>query len=512
VATEASGYACRAGSRCWDGKVSRRALVASAAAAVAMAGCARPDRVLATFGMTTPLKIQIVGLPASQVRDLVAALMACQSAYEKASRGSVALRVTTALVPDDTWYGCSPPPRTNGGCPTGAYPASPAQVNVSAMLILGSNTAGQIGSSGVPLWLVRGRTRLDVQFGGGTLLAPVVSSMVQDWPDIVIGYDLWQYWFAPLAADLTEPWKTLPEDRQGLPANFQRYARFFSPQRGTFVAAFPLLRNPMMLANFDPLTPWTWPQVVSTFRTSPPGHVGFVWDTTGFGQSALYPEPTEWAAAMVVASGGTLATTTAGTSTPAFASLAAETGLRSVVDVITAGPPPPPSDFNTIPVQPTYMYNPLGGVRRPFGIEGRPLMPWPAGPVRTAVPCTYLCATVVAMGAQVRQAQDFASFLMHPSSQQQLVRWQGGLALRADQAHAQAALLFPGLPTDLAESLLSSANDLTSSDVFGGEKTLENAAAYDDVADGFASALAAIEAPGFDREQINAALQQAVSG
>ncbi len=489
--------------------MSRRALLASAAAGVALGGCVRPSRLLATFGVPTTLKLLVVGVPAAQAADLVAALGACQDAYATAERGLVHLRVTTSLVPNPAWYACSPPPIRPPQTCADRSPVSTVNLPDNALGLLGAAATGQIGSGGMPELLARGRTRYEVKFGDRRLLTPVVQAAWPEWPDIVVGFDLWQCWLAPLAADLAQQWKTTTEDRQGLPGDFERHARFFADRVGTFVAAFPLLRNPMVLENLDPVTPWTWDQVIATLRKPPSGRAGFTWDTTPFRQSLLYPQTTEWAAAMVAGSGGKLATIGAGVPMANFLSPAAEAGLNSVAGVIAAGPPPadPSSSY---PVAPKYMFTVMGGVRWWRYATGG--LPWPAGPVRTAVPCTYLCATVVSLGKQVQQARDFASFLMHPTAQAELARWQGGLPLRLDQARVQAGQRFPHMPADLVEQLASGANDLTASDLYGGDKTVANAEAYDAVADRFAAAFAALPSAGTDPGQIAAVVRQATSG
>lgn len=469
-------------------KTSRRALLAGAAAAVAFSACARPERLLATFGVPTPLHVHIVGLPAEDVSDLGAALAACHTAYEKAGRGLVSVRITTGRIPDLDWYLCTPPPMPPAGCPPGASPASSVQVSAETLILGGATGASppraQIATQGTRQLLVRGRTRLHVEFGDGALLPPVINPTLGDWPDIIVAYDLWQYWLVPLAVDLAEQWKTTSDDRQGLPGNFERYARFFASGRGTFVSAFPLLRNPMMLFNFDPgVTPWTWLRLIAALKTS---KSRTPWVTTLFSPSRLFPEATETGAATVVAFGGRLGTTTPERSEPDWTSSEADAGVKMVSDIVSAGlAPDDPTDTRYFPVIPQYMWNAFGGASQPFSL----LQPLPAGPARTAVPCTYLCATVVSRSQRVQQAQDFASFLMHSASQTELARWMGGLPLRVAHALPEVRARFPKLSADLAEQVASGANDLAAPDLSGGEKTVANAATYNGVADGFVTAL-----------------------
>lgn len=490
-------------------KVPRRALLASAAAAVALGGCARPDRLLETVGVPTPLHVHVIGLPADQAADLVAGVRACQAAYANAHRGRVTLEVTTSLVPDSARYRvyCPIPGNPTQRCRAAAYPATPAQADPLA--VSGGAALGQIGLDGIPLWLARGRTGLDILFGDTGLLPPVLTDLETPWPDIIIGYDIWQYWLAPLAADLEAQWKVTTDARDGLPPNFDRHGRFFAPGHGTFVAAYPLLRNPMMIENVDPVTPWTWAQVISALDAPPASEPGARWDTSRFRRSLLYPDATEWAAAMVAGSGGQLATMTGGfPPVAAFASPAAELGVRWAAEVIAAGPPlaDPSAGALIYPVGVKHMFTVFGGTSQGYSMGG---LPWPAGPVRTAVPCTYLCATVVALGKRVQAAQDFASLLMHPAAQTELARWKGGLALRPEQALPRVPGVFPNMAADLAEVLVSGANDLTSSDLYGGEKTVANATVYDSAADWFAAALAAIPSAGTDPGRIAAVLTEA---
>lgn len=240
----------------------------------------------------------------------------------------------TALVPDDTWYRCVPPTPT--ACPPGWYPASPAKRSLPALLA--PSRAGQLGVGGVPTLLLRGRTALDVKFGDGALHEPAISSTYQGWPDVLLAFDMWQYWLAPLAVDLAEQWKTVTEDRGGLSPHVERFARYYAAKRGTFLAAFPILRNPMTIYNFDPVEPWDWAHVISAI-TRPSGPA---FNTQAFVPSDLYPQATELAASVVLAFGGSIGRASPERTAPAFDTAAASQALTSLAEIVNASVDPEP--------------------------------------------------------------------------------------------------------------------------------------------------------------------------
>ncbi len=487
-----------------DGRLSRRSVLAAAGAtAAALAGCARPNAVLRGFGIGIPLHVHVIGLPGPQADGFITALTRCASAYARADRGLVDLTCTTSPIPDLSWYDCPSP-----GCPPWALPASTAAKPSAFDLVEGGGaTEGQIGN-GLAQFLVRGRTRLRVRFGGGQLFQPRLAPETTGRPDLIIAYDLWQYWLAPLAVDVSEQWKTATDDSAGLPSAFQRQARHFVEGRGTFVAAFPLLRSPMVLVSPPAATPWDWPHLVSavTHYRGP-----FALQTTDFVQSPLYPEATELACALVTAYGGTVGTTTTDGTAPAFSSAQAAAALSDLAAIAGAGPAGTTNGIH--PLYLTYLWSPLAGVRHlfqyPFGPRGFAFQPLPPGPARAAVPCTYLAATVVATGRYVPQAQDFAGFLMNPRSQAELTAPTVGLALRTTDALAQTAALFPLLTRSAAEALASSDNDLVAAEVYGGDETDANASGYDGIADRFAVAFSEAEA---HPARVAAILQQSATG
>lgn len=462
-------------------RLSRRQLMGAAVAssALTLIGCARPLPE-ALLGRTR-LRIRMVGFPPELSGVLSALMEACRIAYERARRGAPELTVSTSLVPDSAWYRCS-------HCQSDDLPASPAPP-ITNGIQLDEPQIAQIGRDGIGTLEVRGRTRLDIKFGNGNIVQLPETINAIDMPDSIVAYDLWQYWLTPLAADISETWKTVADDRVGVQA-FERYARFFSASRGTFAAAFPIVRNPMVIVNSGAASPWQWSTIAQDLqrRTA---------DTSLFRQSLLYPEATELAASLVVAFGGTVGRADPAVCQKAFSLPQASRGVTFDVGLLRAPPRPgslPPQLPGFDSVFPAYMWNPLGGVRADFGLPSSHFWPLPSGPVRDAAPCTYLCATVVGTGKNVPKALDFASFLMNPSSQTVLGAWDGGLPLRQTQALSIIRNRFPWLTMSLAARLASASADLTAEDVFGGDETVANAASYDAVADAFASAVAQAQA------------------
>ena len=298
-------------------------------------------------------------------------------------------------------------------------------------------------------------------------------------------YDLWQYWLTPLAEDISETWKTAIDDRVGV-NEFERFSRFFAAPRGTFAAAFPILRNPMVIVNSGTVSPWEWGTVAQALAHS-------TLDSSLFMESPLYPEATELAASLVFAFGGTVGRADSAVCQKAFTSPQGSQGVTLVAGLVRAPQPAgplPPQPEGPDSVFPAYMWNPLGGVRADFGLPFSNFWPLPSGPVRSAAPRMYLCATVVRTGRNVPLALDCASFLMNPSSQAALGAWDGGLPLREDQALPSVRTRFAWLTTPFAERLASASDDLTASDIFAGDETVANAPSYDAVADAFASAVA----------------------
>ena len=313
--------------------LSRRALLLAACSSSALAGCGQgAAQLLGGLAPPTALQVEIVGMPPAISASLAAALDRCASAYQSANRGRVALRVSHSLTPNPAWYAaCSVPPQPPP-CPGFAQPAAAPSV----LQIAGLEELGQLGSSGIASLLISGRTRLNVQFGTAELRLPVpnpnpVSGTL---PDIVIAYDLWQYWIAPLAVDLSGSWPLYPDDRAGLPDSIQRFGRFFTPQDGMRFAAYPLLRNPMLLLGTMPSLgqePWDWSRLIRATVAYSAG----IW-TGGFLQDPLYPEATELAAAMVVAFGGQLASGGAQTVSAVFSQSAAVRALEDLSYIVLA--------------------------------------------------------------------------------------------------------------------------------------------------------------------------------
>ncbi len=112
----------------------------------------------------------------------------------------------------------------------------------------------------------------------------------------------------------------------------------------------------------------------------------------------------------------------------------------------------------------------------------------PSGPVRTAVPCIYVCATVFSTSQNAAAAQDFSNFLLSRPAQAQLAQWAGGIPLRPGDA---VPILQRWPQVQQAEDIASGASDLTAADIYGGEETTANQRAYDAVADAFSNFLAA---------------------
>ena len=399
-------------------RLSRRGLLfgACSAAAVVAAGCGRPTALLQAFGVQTHLRLELLGLPSAAVRQVTPLLQVCAAAYRAKGRGLIALDISDSPIPDTNWYQpCSP-----GQCPP--PPAEAVQV-ASALQLFNPAAVGQLGMGGVPKFLVRGRTRLGVRFGTGGLVPPEPAGAAATGPDIVVAYDLWQYWLAPLATDIAATWKLDSGDRVGLSSTFDRYGKFFTAARGTFLATFPVLRNPMVLwgvSTLGAVDPWDWNHVVGGIA-----HWGPRIDTASFVQDDLYPQATEAACALVAAYGGTVGQAGPSATAARFTQPAGVRALTALASIIAAGSRQPVSAAGLPLLVPDYLQPALWGMRGGYAPNRWAIQPLPAGPARSATPCTYLCATVFATGAHAAIAEDFCSSLQSQPAQTILAGWRG---------------------------------------------------------------------------------------
>lgn len=466
-------------------RTGRRQLLGAAGAIVAasglgvlsgsLSGCA-PVGLAGLPGLLAALRVRIIGLPPDVGQALGEALQGCAQSYSS-SGGFVRLDISVTPIPDLSWYGQD----TCGGPNVGCFAEAVEILSAAQMSRLSSQ--GQLWANGAPLFLVRGRTRYRVKFGDGTLARVQPALERGAGPDIVLSYDLWQYWLVPFAEDMAPAWRLYGDYRDGLLSNVDRFGQFYSAANGTFLAAAPVLRNPMVLLGAGSLadvTPWDWGQVVQSI-------VGGVHPvpTSGFDQDPLYPESTEAAAAAVVAYGGTLAHATSSSvvetlsTTPTLAALAGLGALMKRDQSTGSGV--------AVGLRPSYLWDPLWGDRRNcWSCFGGPVRPLPAGPARRAVPCVYLCASVFSTSRHIAAAQEFCNFLLSKPAQAQLAHWAGGLPMRPGDA---VPILKGYSQVQAAEEIASGADDLTASDLYGGEETGANEVAYDDAADAFSGVL-----------------------
>lgn len=421
------------------------------------------------------LRVLVLGLSGRTGRGLVAALARAADAYLASGRGYVRAEVQTAALPLVDWYTCEPPgsPCGPGAALNLAYPRGPA---VEA-------------ATGVEV-AVRGRTALDFLSGDSPPVWSPSAELV-DPPDVVVAFDVWQYWLAPLALDLQPFWRGGENDRGGLPTGIQRYGRGYARGTGTLLAAAPLLRIPVVLSGAlpgagvpappDAKQPWTWSQWASAVGGSSASMAAFA-------QTPASTVGADVAAAMVAAFGGVLGRATDRDAVPAYGTRAAVAALSLLMGLLqdgraTRAPSGRPESG------PTYWTDPFLGTSLPSQVA----YPLPAGPSGRAVPCAYLCAWVFAPGHQHEAGADFGSYLQSPAGQGLLSPAGIGLPLRAADAlqalaHGKVGVLRPAEVVDLTA-------DLTVADLYGGEKTMANARGFDAVADGFVRTLYGLQSP-----------------
>lgn len=155
------------------------------------------------------------------------------------------------------------------------------------------------------------------------------------------------------------------------------------------------------------------------------------------------------------------------------------------------------------------MWNMLGGVRNPWGAMMLPTRPLPSGPVRSATPCMYLGASVMAGSRHVALAADFSSFLMSRQAQAALAQWNTGLLLRRNDAIDRQAKQYTFV--EAFAEVANGANDLTAAELYGADETPANMGDYDRVESLFANTLSTIESPPVTPSNVVAIVRRALS-
>lgn len=481
-------------------RCSRRSLLAAAGLALAgpvLGGCAGLTPALTALGVHRPLRVTVIGLTPRAGAAMVRALTAAGRAWTRSSGRPDVVQAAATPVPEALWYACSP-----GAACGPAVPLAPSlslfTFSPSAAVALRTST-GFVG--------VRGRSSLNFAFGAPVppvLPAPSPTGM----PDLVVAYDLWQYWLAPLAIDLRALWRAHPEDRAGLPSGLAAHGRFYAgPARGTILTGLPLLRNPMLLGTLRyaraPGTPrptapdlfaaaagptWTWGSVAQAVRAA-----GTAFSTAGFAGGVGPLVRTAAAAALVAAYGGRLADSGGLRVRPAFDSPAASAALALRAGLLAAGrsvPLSPGAVTGQVALQPQWLVGPFG---EPGAAAQGPCAVLPRGPVRAASPCLYCCAWVLAGGRQPPRAADFAAFLLSPGGQGALAGSALGLPLRPQAALDAARRAFPNLRQP--QTAVSPAADLTAALLYGGTEDAADRGSWARIADAFAAAVRRLDAP-----------------
>ena len=423
------------------------------------------------------LRVALVGLPQTQLGALATALKQCADLYARHGGVHVDLEVSTMEIPSLSWYSCPKP----------LAPCGPAVASPSPLGLISGSVQAQLPTGGLGL-SVRSRTALDVKFGVNLPApVPVLDSVLRtSGPDLIVAYDTWQYWLAPLSRSV-DAWRTYDTWRQGVPEVVHERQYMFVPGLGTAAVGVPVLRDPLGLrlfrdegapartaAAFDPAQTWEglahWVQSLERRI-----------DTTGFMQSTYYPEGTDSAIAALAAQGG--AVTDAGDLT--FHPARVEQGLaawRSVVSGSAAI-----ASLNDATAIPQHIWSPLWG-NRVGGWDPGVIHPLPSGPSGRAVPCTYLCAFVGAGNRAGAITGEYAAFLWSRAAQAVLGAIHVGLPLRRDDAVLISSRIYPWIQSP--EVTGDAAGDLTLARVYGTRKTIANASQVDAAADALASWLA----------------------
>jgi hypothetical protein len=504
------------------GRLRRRGLLAAAAttacAAAGLAGCARLSALVRAAGMRPRLQVLAVGFAQQGGLAIRRALEGAAQAWVGSGRGFATVQVEVTAAPPLSWYRCA----TGGSC----LPATALGARTSFFSGFSGGTGATVLTDRGDILAVRGRTALGLPFGdppGSVEPAPVLAPA----PDLVVASDVWQYWLAPLARDVEELWRSHPEDRGGIPDAVAGHGRFYAgPDVGTIFAGLPLLRSPLVLVQWTsfgagpssagrqgpdalagasgPAAGWTWQAFAETVSSLRDGlsTEGFLLDSAASGDVAA----SALAAAIVAAHGGQIARVPpAGAPVLSFAQgpAAAALELRAT---IYEGPRAAPAGPGDSAVAPQWLVDPLVAFFRQTALPtiGRPIAgshlrvaPLPGGPVRRAVPATYLCAWLPQAARQQALAEDFASYLLTPKAQTILAQSGAGLALRPADAAQQLSQPPWSLGVEWRQpaALGDPVPDLLARDLYGGEETDANAGGYQRAADAFVDALRQLQTP-----------------
>lgn len=492
----------------------RAGLLAGAAASggALLAACAGLPS-LAGAGGATVLRVTAIGFPGARGQTLAAALRRAAQAYVQAGRGQLALEVATSAVPPASWFLC-------GGSSAAASGCSPAAPEQAFTVVAGASLPPNVlvATGGTPV-AVQGRTALNFVFGHPDRATSPIPAPGARLPDLILAYDIWAYWLAPLASDLGSFWKVHVQDHAGVPDAVAAHGQVYAPHAGTFFGAVPLLRSPLSLFGTGPAATaalaeagraaaWTWDDLVAALPPGPVPYTGQFSVVSPVGAAVGTPTwlaAQDASAALVCAYGGAVGAATAAGAAAAYGRNGARQGLERLLDLFAGGRLPENPAF--VPflqssLSPGYVWDPLGGpVARDWTVY-----PLPAGAVRRAVPAAYFGA-YVPEGGHVSPATDFAAFLLTSAGQGLLAAAQVGSALRSAAAESQlpgAALRVEGLA-----EWLDPTPDLTLADVMGTWMTDANRTAMDAVSDGFSAALTAIESPLATPAQLGGLLQAA---
>lgn len=439
-------------------RLTRRAamrLAAGAAVMVASAGCAGikvplTARSLASQG-TPPVEVVLLGLPGD------AALQAILETW-----AGLTINVQTAGGPD-AWL-----------CPGQAW-AAPTEF-------------GQV----LGPFLTQGRTAVGFAYGAPSPPLPSIPQTPRPVPDVILTTTVWLYWIAALLEDLSEALQAPSRQAQleGIPPDVVGQGIVYSPGRGSFHGAVPVLRNPLGLgasvagspgepgpALSAPAAPepWRWADLVALLE----GSGSAVAAGVGFVPGRGHATPAELAAAIAVAYGGGFG------APPKLDHEGALQGWAETLSLFAAGP----DAVGTASVAAGYLLEPY-----PTGHASAVGAWWPtpvpSGPAGRAVPVAHVVAAIPAKAVHSAAAADFIGSLLSTKGQQRLRSWNGGLLLRPADALAQLAADHPRM--ERPEDWVDASADLTPARLWGAGLTDSDAAGAYAAADALQAALPAL--------------------